>query len=168
MKNKKAISEIVAYVLIITIVLSLSVLVYTWMKRQIPTKTEECPETLSLIIKDYSCDSSNKILNLTLKNMGLYDISGAIIKASNSTQLPIMSINLKNSFPQGKIRNISSFEYYFQNNLNASDNEEVLAIFDYSNLNLITKINVIPTHTIKNDKLLCSNQKIEQEIKNCI
>jgi len=168
-KQKKGISVIVGYVLLITISLSLSFLVYEWMKRQTPKSTTECPETLSMIFQDYSCDTTNNVLNLTLKNNGLYDIQGAIIKVSNSTLPPIYPLELIGSSPSGKVKNISgnNIEYIFTSSLSASSNEQVIISFSYSKYNEIKKISIIPLYDNGKEKLICSNQEIQQILINC-
>lgn len=85
--NKKALSEIIAYVLLITIALSLSVLVYGWLKNYVPQDTGnlDCPDNIALIIKTYNCnltDTSFK-LNVTITNKGLFTVDGFIIKLND-------------------------------------------------------------------------------------
>jgi hypothetical protein len=166
-KGKRGISVIVGYVLLITISLALSFLVYVWMKRQAPKPVIECPDTLSLMILNYDCDEDNNIMNLTLKNNGLYNIQGAIIKISNSNVPPIYPIKLINSSPEGKIKNINDFEYQFIGNLAASSNEIVKIFFNYSGYSPLKKISIIPLYSTEKDKIVCSAQEVPQTIVNC-
>ena len=81
--NKKAVSIIVAYVLLVTIAISLSVIVYSWLRDYVPSdEMPECPEGVSLIIQDYFCfeDNGDKFLNITLKNKGLFTIKGFVLR----------------------------------------------------------------------------------------
>ena len=85
-KNKKAVSIIVSYVLLITITLSLSVLVYNWLKFYVvDPEIPECSSNVNIIIQDYYCVKSytNSTggfipgnLQITLKNKGLFNVSG--------------------------------------------------------------------------------------------
>lgn len=77
--NKKAVSTIVAYVILISIGLSLSVLVYNWLRFYVQdTDKAECPEGVNIIVKDYDCYSDS--FNVTLKNQGLFNLSGFVLR----------------------------------------------------------------------------------------
>src|SRR3972149_7833470 len=69
--NKKALSEIVGYTILIVIAISLSVLVYAFLKTYIPKEAVSCEEDLNLIVQDYSCSTSGE-LKITIKNKGLF------------------------------------------------------------------------------------------------
>ena len=83
MKNKKALSLMIAYVLLIIIGITLSVFVYSWIKKQIPINVEECEVDISLIVLDYSCDNINKIFNLNIENKGFFSVDGVYIRVSS-------------------------------------------------------------------------------------
>ena len=83
-KNKKAVSLIVAYVLLITIAVSLSAIVYTWLRGYVsPVKEVSCPEGTSIIIKDYDYNCTADTLNITLQNKGLFTTKGFIIRVND-------------------------------------------------------------------------------------
>lgn len=77
--NKKGVSAMVGYVLLIVIALSISVLVYGWVKYQLPKQQKECPEDVSLIVEKYDC-TADKQINLTLSNKGYFTIDGFYIR----------------------------------------------------------------------------------------
>lgn len=87
--NKRGLSELIAYVILISIALSLSVFVFAWLRCYLPgscgSEARECPEGAVLVIKDYSCgaDDSGRILNLTIQNRGLFSVDGFIIKVND-------------------------------------------------------------------------------------
>ena len=84
MIGKKAVSIIVAYVLLIVIAISLSGLVYNWLRFQVtPSDVEQCPEGVTLIIKELICEGGK--INLTLENKGTFTIEGFIIRVNNRT-----------------------------------------------------------------------------------
>jgi hypothetical protein len=68
--NKKAISEIVGYTILIVIAVSLSILVYSFLRLYIPKSQVTCEEDVKLIIQGYTCEGGR--LNLTLTNKGLF------------------------------------------------------------------------------------------------
>lgn len=81
-KDKNAVSNIIAYVLLISITIGLSVMVYNWLRFYVSEETvEQCPSTVNVIIKDYYCSSgANGFFNVTLKNKGLFNVDGYILR----------------------------------------------------------------------------------------
>jgi len=95
--RKRAISELIAYVLLISLAITMAGIVGAWLRFYVqPSKIKACPEGISIIIADYSCDSAN--INITVQNKGLFNISGFIIRVSNETifmdQLSFVSFGL--------------------------------------------------------------------------
>lgn len=92
--NKKGISIMVGYVLLITIAIALSVLVYNWMRFYVSEEEgKSCPDGVSLIIWDYSCSATE--LNITLKNKGLFNIDGYVLRVSDEedAELGLYTLN---------------------------------------------------------------------------
>ena len=96
-KNKKALSEIVGYTLLIVIALSLSIMVYSFLKVYVPKETVSCKEDTVIILQDYGCSAQTKELNLTLLNKGLFKVDAAYVRFGNATQKIKTQIN-ENSF----------------------------------------------------------------------
>jgi len=104
--SKKAVSEIVAYSLLIGISLAMAGSVYVWLKFYIsnPLPTESCPSEISMIISDYCCkaecdpDLPAKTLNLTIQNRGNFNISGYVAKYNTQSAVSLGDIIGKNGF----------------------------------------------------------------------
>ena len=79
--NKKGISSIIGYILLISFVVVISGIVYTWMQSYVPQDLPACPDSVSMIV-DASCTGNT--LKVTLDNNGLFDISGYYIKGATS------------------------------------------------------------------------------------
>ena len=98
--NKKAVSLIVSYVLLISIGLSIAGLVYGWLRFYVDIEdTVKCPDGVSLIImqSDYhqSDTSGGELsLNLTLENKGRFNISSYVIRVGNRTNAKIGTIRI--------------------------------------------------------------------------
>ena len=92
--TKKGISELVSYVLLISLAIVMAGMIFAYLKfyAEKPLPSESCPE-VSLIIEDYSC--ANDTLTLTLRNQGRFDVDGLIVKINNGTAL--YSLSYKNS-----------------------------------------------------------------------
>ncbi|RMD45278.1 hypothetical protein D6829_02680 [Candidatus Pacearchaeota archaeon] len=84
--NRYAVSIMVSYVLLITITLSLSAIVYQWLKAYVEVKEPlECPDGVSLVITNYTCSKSFHSFSVTLKNKGRFNTSGFVIRVSDSS-----------------------------------------------------------------------------------
>ncbi len=108
-KSKRGLSEIIAYVLLISIAVAISIIVYGWLRSQITTNEgEKCPEEVSLIIKNYTCSFDNSKLELSLQNKGFFTIKGFLVKVNNRTdaEFGVYSLNLDSAGTQGVQINI--------------------------------------------------------------
>jgi len=76
--NKKALSEVVGYTILIVIAISLSALVYSFLRLYIPKEQVTCEEDIMLTIQDYSC--ADRVLNLTITNKGLFKADIAYVR----------------------------------------------------------------------------------------
>ncbi len=75
-KKKSAVSNIVAYVLLISISIALSVMVYNWLRFYVTDNSvKECPAGTNIIIKSYECYNGSR-LYVVLKNKGLFKVDG--------------------------------------------------------------------------------------------
>lgn len=168
MRSKKAVSELISYVLLIVIAISLSLIVYAFIKVQLPKEKAECPEGASIIIKEIKCNGAGKALNLTLQNKGFFDIDGMNIKiADKPGQEPVDTIT-KVTGPNIYTELERDGFVYFRTAL--SPGLESKINFSYSDYNNIARIQITPF--IKSSKVgerrerivLCNNKKIAQDI----
>lgn len=82
--DKRAITELLAYVLLIGLAITLSILVYNWLRFYVmPYEARACPDGISLIVQEYSCSAGN--ISITVKNKGLFKIDGYLVKVNNET-----------------------------------------------------------------------------------
>jgi len=98
--SKKAISEIISYVLLITIGVALSVLVFNWLEGFTdPGFKEECPADVKLIIKNYECFLRNgkSVLDISIQNKGNFNVSGFSLKGSTRESAEIATIILNDT-----------------------------------------------------------------------
>jgi len=100
-KNKKGISVMIGYVLLVTFAIVMAAGIYTWMKTYVPTDIYSCPEGTSIFIKDYTC--TNESMTITLKNNGRFDLAGIFIHASNQSGADIATYDLSSGLLEGGI-----------------------------------------------------------------
>jgi len=84
-RNKRGLSVVIGYVLLIAISVVMSIVVYTWLKGYVPKDAMKCSEGTSIFIKDlvYTCTPGQETLNITVKNSGKFSVNGYFIHASN-------------------------------------------------------------------------------------
>ena len=73
-RDKRGVSAIVGYVLLIVFAISISVVVFNFLRKSIPKEEEKCPDAVSIEIRDYT--SASGLLKLEIKNRGLFSING--------------------------------------------------------------------------------------------
>jgi hypothetical protein len=84
-KNKSALSDIIAYVLLISITISLSVLVYNWLRFQFNSdEFDECPSGVDVVLRNYDC-AAGQWLSIDLRNKGRFNVTGYIVRVHNRT-----------------------------------------------------------------------------------
>lgn len=127
--NKKGVSVMIAYALLIIIAIALSVGVYTSLKILVPDEKLECPQGVSLIIKDISCLPGDKV-EVTFENKGRFDVDGAYVRIANEQDgEPVWEIQADES--DVIVRDPGFFYFIGPNGLRvSSDSQEVR--FDYS------------------------------------
>lgn len=93
-KNKKAVSIVIGYVLLITTAIVMSVIVYQWLRSYVPREKIECPEDVSISVIEYNYSCSENALNFTIRNNGKFNVNGYFIRASNNSEDEIATLDL--------------------------------------------------------------------------
>ncbi len=91
--EKRAVTEMVAYVAMIIVAFSISIIIYTYLQVQTPKDRPECPEGVALIVSDATCKLIFKknippisTLDITLENKGRNSIDGAYVRMGAKDQ----------------------------------------------------------------------------------
>ena len=114
-RRKKGLSNLIAYVLLISISLSLSVMVYGWLKFYVGgAEIATCPSNTNLIIESYECFSGNGgNFTVTIKNKGLFDVDEYILRVHDrpGAEFGVYVFNETGSFlgPGSKVTTVYSF-----------------------------------------------------------
>ncbi|MEM2956548.1 MAG: hypothetical protein QW041_03195 [Candidatus Pacearchaeota archaeon] len=152
--NKKAISELVTYVLLISLAFAMSAAVYSWLKFYVqqPFAEESCPE-VRLTIEDYSC--TDGILNLTVQNRGRFDVDGYIIKINNGTR----------DYNIYEINNPTKVYVPFK----MESGNITTGMFNFSSFGKIVNVEIEAVRGFKEGRpILCENSILRQKIERCI
>ena len=148
--NKKGVSEIVSYVFLIVITISLSLLVFAWLKNYIIQPEKNCPDGVSLIVSDYNCSGT---LVLNLRNKGLFDIDGFILRYSNNSKPPSILLSDRGG----------DYFYYGKHGLKPNENYS----FSYKYSGVITRIDLLPIKYVDNKTLVCTSARFGLQLENC-
>lgn len=171
-QHKKAVSELISYVLLIVIAIGASVLVYSALKLYIPKSGPACQDGISLVISDsYSCliespDSAS--LTLSLSNKGKFTVDAAYIRIGKPDQKTTVWINAVN---------LSQY-YLYYNSTNGLPPGQETATQTYqinpgtiqganpitANGTYILEIDPVVIDKITKKEAMCKNAIITQEI----
>jgi len=102
-KDKKGISLMVGYVLLITIAIVMGAIVYQWMRSYVPREAVECPDGVSVYIQSLACNynGSDYILSLNLTNNGRFDVDGYFIKSAKDADAKIAGADISENIAAG-------------------------------------------------------------------
>ena len=167
-KNKKALSLMIGYVILITIAVAMSIIIYQWMKSYVPKEKLQCPEDVSLFIKNYSCDSD--WLNMTLKNNGNFGVSGYFVHLSNKSDVELATVDLSQRLKGGGVIVGNSVLFSYNTNNSFEPNKESTQEFDITGITPIYSIEITPVRYQKeNNKLrfVSCSTSISKENLNC-
>lgn len=156
--NKKGLSEIISYVLLILIAVGLSAGIYVGLKAYVPREQVACPESISVVINGVECNSADNKITITFQNRGFFNVDGAYIYGATdsggfSQELIPDSINTPGFF-------------YFHSKLTPNDEDTHTFIYSDS----ISRIQVKPfiiNEKVKDKIVICEQSVISQRVSGC-
>ena len=156
----------IGYILLITTAIIISTIVYQWAKTYVPTDPIECPDGVSVFVKESSYNCENKELNLTLKNNGRFNIGGYLIHSTTSLDQELASLDLSQYTKLGEGKGAILF-FTLDNSM--KPNDEIKNVFDLKNINLtqIYSVEIIPIRFQNKNKVNCADARIKETLS-CI
>ncbi len=177
-KNKKGVSEIIGYVLLIAFAVVIGAVTYTWLRTYVPSEPLACPDSVSLFVQNSNYCGNQ--LNLTIRNKGRFDVAGYFILATNSlSQTTLASIDLSQylneSFSGKKVKNAiigNQVMFLYINNNSFTLGNTTTNVFDIpSELGNILSVQIIPSmfqqQNNRNMLARCNNAKIIEKGFTC-
>lgn len=168
--DKKGVSIMIGYVLLITAAIVMGVIVYQWLRTYVPIEAPACSEEISVFMKRYSCDPATDELTITIKNNGKFNLAGYFIHVSTDPTQEIATIDLSEYVTTGGISAGGSIIFLAGSANSLQPNKEFVSVFDLSatNLGQIYLIEIIPVRfqEIRNKLTFvsCGNAKIRENI----
>jgi hypothetical protein len=166
--DKRAVSIMVGYVLLVTSAVIMGVIVYQWIRTYVPTEALECPEGVSIFLKEYSYDCGVEELTATLKNNGRFNLAGYFIHATNNTNQELATIDLSGYTSLGEGKGGTVLFTGTTNSFEPSD--EKTHVFDLRNSGIgqIYSIEIVPVRFQEEEGkqrfTSCGNAKVEEMI----
>src|SRR3989338_406008 len=100
-KSRRGLSEVIVYILLISMSIILSTIVYQWLKSYVPAESPGCSDGVSLLLEDYKYDCTAKKLELNLKNNGRFGIAGFFIHATTKPDQELATLDLSGNSTNG-------------------------------------------------------------------
>lgn len=160
--NKKGISEIISYVILIAIAMGVSIGVFIWLKDFANVSPRiDCKEGTSLRLDEVTCDAYQ--IKIKVKNNGNFNIDGFIITASDDVnKLPIRK--LLAVYGPGEIPSPPGY-YDFNSSLKPSDEPREIS---FAKGGYIESIQIQPYIRDEKEKIVvCENAFIRQDVTGC-
>ena len=156
----------IGYILLITTAIVISTIVYQWVKTYVPTDPIECPEGVSIFVKESRYNCENKELNLTLKNNGRFNIGGYLIHATTSPGQELASVDLSQYTESGEGKGAVLFSF-LDNSM--KPNNEIKNVFDLNDLNFsqIYSVEIIPMRYQNKNRVNCADARVKETL-NCL
>ena len=164
LNNKKGVSLLISYVLLITIAITLSILVYNWLRWYlVEGDVVQCKEGVSLVIQDYECESGDEgWLTVTLKNKGRFNVGGYVLKVHDrgGAEVGVYTFDPEGSaIETGKVL---PDVYYLFSDVQGYDNPNTLKVEE---LTEITLIEVQPFIYEDDEQIFC--EKVSSQSVDC-
>lgn len=166
--NKKAVSIMIGYVLLIAGIIIVSGLVYTWMRSYVPRPIPECPDGVSLFIQEVVCEDlgGNYDINLSIKNNGRFGVDGYYIKATNDPDQTLAIVDISGSLESGGSTQEGTGIVLFSGGTLGPGDRAVTAKYNLNFETYLIEITPIKYETIegKNILVVCGDAKIKEEV----
>lgn len=170
--DKKGLTEMLSYVLLVIIAVGLSALVFTYLSVYVPKDTLQCSEDISLSLQDYSCKinpGGGADLTINLANKGLFKIDAVYLRISK----PDRRIGELINNPEGDI-NTGHCSFFLADDCTNPSNQGLSPSKTFTHIYTIPSkvipsagsysLEIQPATFVKDELALCSNAVIVQPI----
>ena len=111
LQDKKGLSIMIGYVLLVVIAIVMSLIVYQWVKTYIPKDAIECSEDVSVFLEKVEYDCTTEALDITVKNNGLFNIAGYFIHATEDIDDELATVDLSDKINSGGVEHGGSIVF---------------------------------------------------------
>ena len=168
--NKKGVSIIIGYVLLVTFAIIMGGILYQWLKGYVPKDILKCPDGVSAFIEDVGCIDHEDyfVLNLTLKNNGRFGIAGYFIHATDDPSQELATVDLSTYHFEGGNKDRSAILFSLVEDNPIKPNDRKRSRFNLSSQIYSIEITPVRFQVENNKKRLasCGDAKVK-EIVTC-
>ncbi|MEX0921118.1 MAG: hypothetical protein WDZ62_02545 [Candidatus Pacearchaeota archaeon] len=100
--DKKGISPMIAYILLVVFAIIIGAIVFQWLETFVPAENLQCPEGTSILISEATLNSSNSELKVRLRNNGRFNIVGYFIHITNESEEELPTIDISDELDSGE------------------------------------------------------------------
>ncbi len=100
-RDKRGISVMIGYVLLVAFAVIIGVITYAWIKTYVPADSIVCSDGVSLYISDVNFDAESNDLVVNIKNNGRFNVDGYFIQVKNDSEQEIANINIAEYLSSG-------------------------------------------------------------------
>src|SRR3989344_2924521 len=160
--NKKGVSIMVGYVLLISIAVALATAVFFYLKLYLPDDKQDCYQDIDLVIDDVICkigatgstNPSNVSINFT--NKGLFSVDGVFIKIGEPNRALKQTLNIPDDPLSSRCNGLET---------NLKPGATFCKTYDYSSGTTgIKEISVQPFIWVENKAVLCPDAIVSKKI----
>jgi len=166
-KNRKGISIMIGYILLVTVAVVMGVLVYNWIKTYVPQEALECPDTVSIFIERAVYYEAGSILNVTIKNNGNFNIAGYFIHATNSSEQELAMIDLSNYTSAGQGRG-GTVLFSMENSFEPNGKQKNVFNLSSAGIGQIYSIEITPVRFQEEENKIrfvsCGNARVRENV----
>jgi hypothetical protein len=168
-KNRKGISLMIGYVLLMTVAVVMGILVYNWIKTYVPKEGLACPDEVSIFIEKAVYYEAESILDVTIKNNGNFNVAGYFIHATNSSEQELAIIDLSEYTLGGEGKGGAVLLGMGENSFKPNQKRENEFNLSGTGIGTIYSVEIIPVrYQEENNKLRfvsCGNAKVKEDVK---
>jgi|TARA_Y100000310_G_scaffold344913_1_gene460477 hypothetical protein len=162
-RNKRGISIMIGYVLLITVTMVISGIVYQWVKTYVPAEKADCPDGVSVFLKETVYDCTNKELTLTLKNNGRFNIAGYLIHGTINVSQELASEDLSEYTPLGEGKKAVLLPT-LDNSMKPNDEINNVFNLNSTSFNQIYSIDIIPIRFQDKKRVNCAEGRVKETL----
>lgn len=172
--DKKGVSIMIGYVLLVAAAIVMSAVVYQWMKTYVPKDNIECDSGVSITFEDIECVKYGNKINLTLniENNGLFSLAGIFVRADDNEN-GISDMELTEFWEFGGSKSGNSVLFFGSTGGQNGLEPNGIARIGFSEISKgnLYNIEIVPFRYQEVDNKLemvvCGNAKINEEL-NCV
>jgi len=94
LRNKKGVSVMIGYILLVVFALSVSVGIYSWLRSYVPGEGLGCPDGVSLYLKSAIYNAGANELTIEIVNNGRFSVAGYFIHMTDDVDAEVPTVDL--------------------------------------------------------------------------